>query len=314
MLTAHCFPVARSYRLAAAQALFVTFLWSTSWVLIKWGLEEIPPLTFAGLRYTLAFILLLPWVLRRGGSRMGIRRLTRRQVTALVVLGLVNYSLTQGSQFVALELLPAVTFSLMLSFTPIAVALFSGLTLGEPLRRAQWLGLVIFLVGALLYFGVSLPAGMGFGLAVGLLSVAANVATSILGRAVNRSGELSALLVTAVSMGVGSVALLAVGVGVQGLPPLSARAWLIIGWLAAVNTALAFTLWNHTLRTLPAVVSSVINNTMLIQIAILAWIFLGERPGPRELAGLALAALGAIVVQVGGRIRKAQKEETLISV
>ena len=35
------------------QALFVTFLWSTSWVLIKVGLKEIPAISFAGLRYTL---------------------------------------------------------------------------------------------------------------------------------------------------------------------------------------------------------------------------------------------------------------------
>lgn len=310
---AYCF-VMSGYRLAVAQALFVTFLWSTSWVLIKWGLAEIPALTFAGLRYTLAFLLLLPWLLRRGGSRLSFRQLNRRQVGALVVLGLVNYTVTQGGQFVALELLPAVTLSLLLSFTPVAVALFGGLTLGEPLRRAQWLGLAIFLVGALLYFGVSLPAGLGFGLVVALLTLAANVATAILGRAVNRGGEMPALLVTAVSMGVGSAVLLAAGAAVQGLPPLSVRAWLIIGWLAAVNTALAFTLWNHTLRTLPAVVSSIINNTMLIQIAILAWIFLGERPGPRELAGLALAMLGAIVVQVGGRIRKPRADPTLTSV
>ena len=35
---------------AVLQALFVTFLWSTSWVFIKFGLVDIPALTFAGLR------------------------------------------------------------------------------------------------------------------------------------------------------------------------------------------------------------------------------------------------------------------------
>ena len=43
---------------AVFQALFVTFLWSTSWVLIKIGLVDIAPLTFAGLRYGLAFLCL----------------------------------------------------------------------------------------------------------------------------------------------------------------------------------------------------------------------------------------------------------------
>jgi drug/metabolite transporter (DMT)-like permease len=44
--------------------------------------------------------------------------------------------------------------------------------------------------------------------------------------------------------------------------------------------------------------SSVINNTMLIQIAVLAWIFLGERLGGQEIAGLAVAGLGTLLVQL----------------
>ena len=48
----------RHHHLPALQALFVTFLWSTSWVLIKFGLQDIPAISFAGLRYALAFLLL----------------------------------------------------------------------------------------------------------------------------------------------------------------------------------------------------------------------------------------------------------------
>jgi drug/metabolite transporter (DMT)-like permease len=40
---------------------------------------------------------------------------------------------------------------------------------------------------------------------------------------------------------------------------------------------------------------------MLIQIAILAWIFLGETLGPLQIAGLAIAAFGAILVHVTPR-------------
>jgi drug/metabolite transporter (DMT)-like permease len=50
---------------AVLQALLVTFLWSTSWVLIKIGLQDIPALTFAGLRYSLAFVCLLPFAFRK---------------------------------------------------------------------------------------------------------------------------------------------------------------------------------------------------------------------------------------------------------
>lgn len=64
-----------------------------------------------------------------------------------------------------------------------------------------------------------------------------------------------------------------------------------------VNTAFAFTLWNHTPRTLAAMESSIINSTMLVQIAIPAWFFPGERLSLQEEGGMVLAGLGALVVQ-----------------
>jgi drug/metabolite transporter (DMT)-like permease len=86
----------------------------------------------------------------------------------------------------------------------------------------------------------------------------------------------------------GGGVLLAVAVAHDGVPRLSLSSWLVVGWLAVVNTAVAFTVWNHTMRRLSAMESSLINNTMLVHVAVLAWIFLGERPGARGMLGLAL--------------------------
>ena len=59
-----------------------------------------------------------------------------------------------------------------------------------------------------------------------------------------------------------------------------------------------FTLWNRTLRTLSAMESSVINSTMLIQIAILAWLLLGEQLTHQGVVGMVLAGLGVLLVQL----------------
>ena len=290
----------RPHRFPRLQALFVTFLWSTSWVLIKFGLEEIPPISFAGMRYALAFLLLAPALLAKASRRTELRRLKRSDWLRLSLLGVVIYSITQGAQFVALSFLPAVTLSLILSFAPAAVALLGASFLGERLNGRQWVGLVFFLFGAALYF---LPLGASFqfmGLAVAVVGLLANSYASILGRAVNRRGDLHPLLVTVVSMGVGSILLLAVGLIVEGVPRLDLSGWAIVFWLAAVNTALAFTIWNHTLRSLTAIESTLINNTMLVQIAILAWLFLGEPISAKEGFGLLLAMLGVFLVQLAG--------------
>lgn len=286
---------------AVLMALFVTFLWSTSWVLIRIGLDDIPALTFAGLRYTIAFLCLLPLVIRRRQLQPA-RSFSGRRWRQLIILGLLFYTVNQGAIFVSLFYLPAASVSLLLSFTPVVVALLAIGFLNERPTAGQWFGTAVFVVGALIYF---LPADFGggeiIGLVVALAGVLANALSSIMGRDVNRRGELTPLAVTVITMGIGSLTLLVTGLLVEGWPTLSLSNWAIILWLAVVNSALAFTLWNQTLQTLSAVESSIINNTMLVQIAILAWLFLGESLGSRQIGGMILAAIGALVVQLRAR-------------
>jgi drug/metabolite transporter (DMT)-like permease len=287
-----------SHTRAVLQALLVTFLWSTSWVLIKIGLQDIPALPFAGLRYTLAFLFLLPFALR-SGQLAALRRLPAGMWLRLLLLGLLFYTATQGAQFLSLVYLPAMTTSLLLSFTTILVALLGIALLRERPTAMQWGGTGLYLAGVLAYFyPLSLPPGEAVGLVVAGAGVVANALSSILGRQVNRSGELEPVAVTVVTMGIGALPLLVGGIAVQGLPPLTLTHWAIIVWLAVVNTALAFTLWNRTLRTLSAMESSIINNTMLFQIAVLAWLFLGEPLGWRQVVGMMLAGGGTLLVQL----------------
>jgi drug/metabolite transporter (DMT)-like permease len=301
---------------AVLQAFLVTVLWSTSWVLIKYGLEEIPPLTFAGLRYMLAFLLLLPFLWRqpapvgqRNGGQPGggqrpllppaVRALTRRDWLRLILLGVVYYALTQGTQFVALAYAPAVSVTLILSFTAVVVAILGIFTLGERPNGAQWAGMLVALLGAAVYFyPFGLAEAQAIGLVVAVVGMLANSVSAVLGRYVNRGGMIRPLTVTVISMGVGALLLLVGGVVLQGAPELRWQSWLLIVWLALVNTAVAFTLWNHTLRTLPAMESTVINNTMTVQIAILAVLFLGETLNGREVVGLAAVVLGTLLVQL----------------
>jgi drug/metabolite transporter (DMT)-like permease len=194
------------------------------------------------------------------------------------------------------------TTNVLLSFTAILVALLGIRLLGERPTAVQWGGVGLYLAGVLFYFyPLSLPGGEGIGLMVAAAGVLANALAAILGRQINRAGTVEPLAVTVVSMGCGAVVLLVAGLGVQGLPRLAPVHWAIILWLAVVNSAVAFTLWNHTLRTLSAMESSLINNTMLVQIALLAWLFLGESLTWRQAGGMALVAAGTLVVQICGR-------------
>ncbi len=280
------------------QALLVTFLWSTSFILIKKGLLEIPAITYAGLRYGLAWLFFLPFILITK-HRSEITKLSKIQWKKLILLGLIFYTFTQGAQFLGLYYLPSVTVSLMLNFTPIIVAVLGIFLLNEKPSILQWMGAALFLIGIFTYFfPIFLVGNRVLGLAIMGFGVLANAGSAIIGRDVNRSKNIHPVIITFVSMGIGAVILLVVGLITNGLPTISGRNWIYLFWLAGINTAFAFTLWNHTLRSLTAMESSIINGTMLIQIAILAWVLLGETITLQESIGMILAAMGAVLVQI----------------
>ena len=291
-----------SHLSAILLALLVTFLWSTSFVIIKIGLVEIPPLTFAGLRYTIAFICLLPFAFTRTNSVI-IKKLNKKDWRKLILLGFLFYAFTQGTQFIGLSLLPAVTVSLWLNFTPLIVAFMAILFLNEFPTKLQWIGVLIFIIGIFTYFfPVEINQIQTTGLFIMTIGVFANAASAVLGRNINREAKINPFVVTVVSMGIGSIILLITGLTIQGIPSISFQNLLFLLWLAIVNTALAFTIWNFTLRTLSAMESSIINGTMLIQIAVLAWLFLDEFISLKEGIGMLMAATGVLLVQL--RIRK----------
>jgi drug/metabolite transporter (DMT)-like permease len=262
------------------------------------GLIEIPPITFAGLRYMIAFLCFIPFVFRKKYTGE-IKRLNPSQWEKLILLGLVFYTFTQGAQFLGLSLLPSVTVSLMLNFTPLVVAIMGILLLNEKPSILQWFGSALFIAGIITYFfPVSLIGNQLTGLAIMFIGVLANAGAAVLGRDINRNRNISPFTVTFISMGVGAMILIIIGISMDGLPDISFKIWIYLIWLAVVNTAFAFTLWNLTLRTLTAMESSIINGTMLIQIGILAWYFLDENISFQEGMGMIIAAAGAVLVQI----------------
>lgn len=298
------------YLIVVIQALFVTVLWSSSWVIIKFGLEDIPPVIFSGLRYTSASLILVFAIFIKEENRKQIFNLTKMKWIQLIFYGFIFISLTQGAMFIALDLLPAITVSLMLNFSICLVIILSAILLKEKPSVLQ-LTLIIFgLLGALIYFyPINIPFSELIGLIVISIGVLANALASILGRSLNRAKNLPPLVITGLSMTFGSLALLAFGLLFEGVPQLSVISIAYILWLSIVNTAFAFTLWNKTMQKLRAVDSTLINSTMLPQITFLATIFLGEYPTPLELVGLIILAVCILLVQLNQAKQENAKEK-----
>jgi drug/metabolite transporter (DMT)-like permease len=279
-------------------AIFVVIIWSTSWILIKVGMEEIPALSLNGLRYTLAFFLMLPFLLLPK-VRIHFIQMSRKDWNDLVILGFVFIGLTQGALALSLVYLPAVTASLIMNCTPVFVAFLGIGFLSERPTGLQWGGLSINMAGVFLYFfPLQNKDNNWIGLVIALGCMFFNIIGSLLSRRINRGARLNAYIVSTVSIGVGGLMMLLAGIIVNGLPVFKLDGLMILGWLAVVNTAVAFPMWNYSLQTLTAMESNIIGNTMLIYVAILAFIFLGEQLTLQQGIGLILTGVGAVLVQM----------------
>jgi drug/metabolite transporter (DMT)-like permease len=297
---------------AIAVGVFVTVLWSSSWLLVRWGdTHSIDPVSFAALRYLGAAAVLIAVTAvrhRRAAATLLRDRTTLRWVAGL---GVVYYAITQAAQFVAIVHQPAATTSLVLSATVVVVALLSRLTLREPITGTTVLGAVVVVAGSLIF----LRGALGFsvvGMTAALIALAGNSTATLLGRHVNRTGAHHPVAITTVSMSIGAVVLvLGAVISQRPMPRIGVTTGVIVAWMTLVNTAAAFSLWTWVLHRVTAAEASSINNLMLIEIGALGWIFLDEHLGIVDIVGIAVVLAGVTITQRRRRLPRPVKHSRL---
>ncbi len=280
--------------LATFEVVLVAVIWSSSFVGVKLLLEYTGPLTVAGLRYALAFVLLLPLLLR---ERSRLPALTAGRWRRLSLMGLCQYALGNGALFWALTAVTATAGSLVLCLVPAAVLGLEAIWLGERPRPVQLAGLVAAVGGGVVFFSSDLTATPAFAwgaLGVALLSFAV---LPVLAREAARDRQLRTLPLTALPLGLGGLPLLALALAWEGLPAMPPLAWLVVAGLALVNTAVGYMLYTHSLVRLRATEANTVLNLVPIGTAVLGWIVLGEGLHTLQFPAIAIVILGVTVVQ-----------------
>src|SRR5438128_1534189 len=108
-------------------------LWGSTWLMIRLGLRDLPPLTFAGTRMTLAALLLTPFALRSG-----LRGLGRDRWALLAALGLLQIGIPYALLFAAQQWVPSGLAAVIFATFPVWIALLAWWLLPEhPLTPAR---------------------------------------------------------------------------------------------------------------------------------------------------------------------------------
>ena len=134
--------------LRAMPAVFVV-IWSTGFVVAKYGLPYAPPLTFLSIRYALSLVCFLLWI---AIARVNWPR-GRRQWLHLSVSGVLIHAGYLGGVWMAIKAgMGSGLASLMVGLQPVLTALWVSAVVSteegeETVTQRQWLGLVLGLGG-----------------------------------------------------------------------------------------------------------------------------------------------------------------------
>jgi drug/metabolite transporter (DMT)-like permease len=283
-------------------------VWSSTWLAIKVGLRDLPPISFVAIRFLIAIIVLL--AVSFGRTRLLPRR--RDEYFVLAVTGILMFALNYTLLFWA-ELHVSSGLAAVLQATiPIFGMMFAHWMLpDEPLRLQKLAGAIIaiggvaVICGRLLGFNGPLAFWGGVAVVVGAASAAfANVLVKA------RSMQLAPAMLAAWQMIFGTAPLLLLGFAVDGNPARfhwTATAVFCLLYLAVIGSALTFLLLYWLLPRLTVAQLQSISLITPPGAVMLGWLLGGETFPLSSLLGAALVLAGVWMI-----FRKAPAPEPLI--
>ena len=283
--------------------LIVVVGWGSCYVLITWGLRDVPVLWFAALRALVAGLFLFAALLL-AGRRTDATVLPRRADTwgLIGVLALTNVTLTFGAMFASTGGLATGAAAVLSNSAPLLIVLPAWWLYSERPRAIEVAGAAIGFGGLLL---VAAPAGLGRGAGLALLAAAGITAGALLAR---RLSDVDLLALGVWQFLLGGTALSVVAAVTEGPPTTitwSARFITVLLVLSTGATALPYVLWFGELRR--ASLTSVTAWTLLVPVVGVAFgvAILGERVTLMEGLGdvIVIAAL-LLVVQSSRAARR----------
>jgi drug/metabolite transporter (DMT)-like permease len=287
-------------------ALWVVYLvWGSTYFAIRLGVRPshgaaMPPLIYAGFRFTVAGAVMLAFTVRRPAADGHPDPLGRRQWFAASVVGVALLLGGNGLVSVAEQRIPSGIAALVVATVPIWAALLGAAAGQERVTLRHGLGLLLGFAGV-----AALVAGTGSGRVevTGVVLVLAASLSWAAGSVWSRAAPLvrRPLVMTGMEMLAGGVACFAVGfaVGEGGdlrLGEVSAGAWVALGYLIVFGSLLAYTAYVWLLQTAPlSLVTTYAFVNPLVAI-LLGTVFLSEPFTARTIVATALIVLGVMLI------------------
>ncbi|MGZ8261747.1 MAG: drug/metabolite exporter YedA [Methylotenera sp.] len=268
-------------------ALFCTyFIWGSTYLAIRFGIESFPPFLMAGTRFTIAGVIL--YIVMRF---LGAPNPTKKQWLGASAVGILLPALGNGTVCYVQQTVSSSVAALSIATAPIWMAIFSSIW-GHKITAKEWLGIAVGFVGiVLLNVGGSLHGDLTSALLL-IFAAATWSFGSVWGK---RLSMPSGLMASAAQMLTGGVALLLMSAlhGDTWPQTISLKSWAAMLFLVVLGSLVAYSAYLYLLKTVRPLVAS--SNTFVNPVVAFA---VGIWLANEHVATMEYIALGVILVGV----------------
>ena len=300
-------PRVANARLALVVWLGLCAIWGSTWLAIKLGLRDLPPLSFAGIRFAAAALVLFAIAALRGARLPRTARDWRLVAYTGLLTITLNYALVfWGEQYISSGLAAVLSATVPLFGLPIAHRYLAS----EPLSRRKVAGVLLGVIGVAIVCSGQLGIGgpLAFWASLGMIFAA--LATAHAGVLIKAGGtHMEPSVLAGVQMAGGCIPLLLAGAALEGSPlqfNWTPMAWVALGYLTILGSVIAFLMYywliRHTEVTWVLMIPLV---TPLVAVAF-GVLFAGEVVGWHTALGGA-AIIGGVALAVLSPTRKTEK-------
>jgi drug/metabolite transporter (DMT)-like permease len=280
--------------------LIMCLFWAGNMIALKLLLRVLSPPVLSAVRFVIVTLAGISVVVLSGVSR----RIERRDWPRLLLSGFLGVSVYQIVFMEGLDRTSAFVSNLMQGTEPLFALLLLRLTRTTTVAPRQWGGVLVALLGAVVFFlpDAGAPGALGFGFGDFLNLVSALVFATYGLVSAPLFARYPGATVMAWSMGLGTVPLIAWSARpllLQDWRPLGPLVWTGISLSAILPVYAGFWIWNWGVTRKGLAHASLFIFVDIVLSGVFASLLLGERFGPARLLGAAIILAGVHLARRG---------------
>lgn len=292
----------------AAVFILLSFIWGSTWLAIRLGLESLTPLFSAGVRFAIAsFIIFIIIKIRK------IKPATDKTALRLYfVMGFFSFVIPFGLVYWAEQYVPSGLASVLFAVYPFCVVIFSWLFLkSEIINFFKVAGILLGFAGIVVIFSDSLDDifsayfwGMAAVVFSGMMQAAIAVTIKKYG------GYLNAFTINFIPMSIAAVSLILLGLIFEDVDSIRINAGGILSvlYLAVFGSIITFTSYYWLLKRVSVIILSMLAFITPVVALILGWLIFDEYLTERHLTGVVLVLSGLVTANILNFIKIFRKQ------